>query len=69
MSLLLLNYVPTFFSMVVGFDVITLKIFKIFDSRTNFLGDRLLSSNPIPNRDKSQRLEYSYKRGIGLHLI
>ena len=69
MSLLLLNYVPTFFSMVVGFDVITLKIFKIFDSRTNFLGDRLLSSNSIPNRDKFQRLEYCYKRGIGLHLI
>ena len=78
MFLLLLDYVQlcskNSFSMAVGFDVITLKIFQIFNGRTY---PCLISKLPLPppppkkktlNRDKSQKLEYWYKIGIGLNV-
>ena len=62
--------------MAVGFDVITLKIFQIFNGRTYPCLISKLSLPPAPphppkkapNRDKSQKLEYWYKIGIDLNV-
>ena len=77
MFLLLLDYVQlcskNYFSMAVGFDVITLKIFQIFNGRTypcliSKLSLPLPPQKKAPNRDKSQKLEYWYKIGIDLNV-
>ena len=73
MFLLLLDYVQlcskNSFSMAVGFDVITLKTFQIFNGRTYpCLISKLPHKKKTLNRDKSQKLEYWYKIGIGLNV-
>ena len=70
MSLMLLNLVQLSskknFLMGLRFDVISLKVFQIFNLWTISMGDTFLSSNSPANRGKSQKLEYWYKRGIDL---
>ena len=70
MSLMLLNLVQLsskkIFLMGLRFDVISLKVFQIFNLWTISMGDTFLSSNFPANRGKSQKLEYWYKRGIDL---
>ena len=72
MSLMLLNLVQlsskNFFLMGLGFEVISLKVFQIFNLGTISLGDRFLTSNSPANRGKSQKLEYWNKRGIDLNV-
>ena len=51
-----------------GFEVISLKVFQIFNLGTISLGDRFLTSNSPANRGKSQKLEYWNKRGIDLNV-
>lgn len=70
MSLMLLNLVQLsskkIFLMGLRFDVISLKVFQIFNLWTISMGDTFLSSNSSANRGKSQKLEYWFKRGIDL---